>query len=73
MPMSCRTNFYGETAACMFECSYIFCNSLFNNQVALLFNINILTGYIYCKDLGRVARSSVKSAWFKSDLEVHQT
>ena len=26
---------------------YVFCNSLFNNQMALLFNLNILTGYTF--------------------------
>ena len=31
----------------MRQCIYVLCNSLLNNQMALLFNINTLQGYIF--------------------------
>ena len=36
---------------------YIFCNSLFTNQMALSFHINILTGYIFLQDQTKGIRS----------------
>ena len=29
------------------QCSYVLCNSLLTNQMAFLFNITTLTGYIF--------------------------
>ena len=51
MPMSPRTSFHCETtsSACSSKWNgqYVLCDYLLTNQIALSFNTNILTGYIF--------------------------